>query len=325
MSPPSLPAITTPHLWALRASPNTIDELANAWRRLHDSAVAAQGQVDHAARNVLSAEAWRGDAAEAYDTHRAKLGADTTHAAQAAGEVARALTEIAEALRVNQAALVEERAGLAAVPVIEDGESLTFLPRDSCQAQHVHDAVAAALGYRARVDEVLAVQGAVFAVAQKDLAEISERWKPRTVRVFDLNAFQGGVGNKMWPADDARKGVDAGDIDELGQLILSNDADVVTLQETFKGDMEELEKWLEKTTGEEWDLHFSTASHKPHLGDGIGDGPDLSDDFGNTVLVRRGDVIASSTELPEVPLRENDEKDDVEGRSMEGASIDLAG
>lgn len=315
------PPITTEDLWDLEASPGALEELAEAWRGLQGAAETARDSVDQEARRVFGDAAWEGDTADAYNTHRSKLTGDIGHLAEVAGPIAQALDEIASTLRFNQEALDQERAGLAGIPVTEDADGLTFRPEDDAQARRVNQAITAANDYRARVDEVLAAKKTDLETAKTDMAEIKETWKPRTVRVLDLNIFQGGVGNKPWPYDDAPKGVDHGDIDELGQLILDNGADIATHQEAFQGDMERLEEWLEDHTGDEWDLHFAAASHNMQWDDAVGVEGEYGP-FGNAILVRRGGDIASSEELPEVVLRE-DGYTGPEGRSMEGASIEL--
>lgn len=316
------PPIVTADLWDLEASPATLEESAEAWRGLQTAAETAQDSVDQEARRVFGDAAWEGDTADAYDTHRSKLTGDIGQLAEAAGPIAQALDEIASTLRFNQEALDQERAALAGIPVTENEDGLTFRPQDDDQARRVNQAITAASDYRARVDEVLAAKKTDLETAKADLGDISQTWKPRTVRVLDLNIFQGGKGNKPWPHPDAPMGTDRGDIDELGQLILDNGADVATHQEAFQGDMERLEEWLEDHTGDEWDLHFAAASHNWHHGDGVWDDSG-HEPFGNAILVRRGGDIASSEELPEVVLREDGIVSGPEGRSMEGASIEL--
>ncbi|MGH3930323.1 MAG: hypothetical protein ACRDTF_10145 [Pseudonocardiaceae bacterium] len=304
----------------MKSSPAMLEELTDAWRGLQSAAETAQDTVDLETRRVFSYEAWEGDTA---DAHRSKLTGDIGQFAGLARTMAQALEEVAGTLRFNQDALERERAGLAGIPVTENDDSLTFRPEDDEQARRINEAIAAARDFRERVDHVLVLKKAVFETAEADLRDISETWKPRTVRVLDLNIFQGGKGNKPWPMDDAPKGVDHGDIDELGQLILDNRADVATLQEAFKGDMERLEQWLEDETGEEWDMHFAAASHNTQWDDAVGVEGAYNRPFGNAILVRRGGDIASSEELPEVVLREDGIISGPEGRSMEGTSIEL--
>jgi uncharacterized protein YukE len=325
--------ITTPNLWDLEASPGKVLELAEAWRQLESSAETARDTVDQEAHRVFSDEAWQGDTADRYDSHRSRLTGDVGHLATVAGPIAQALDEIASTLSFNQEALHAERRNLAGIPVTENEDGLTFRPEDDDQAARVHRAIAAARDYRTRVDEVLDAKQTVFENAKAELRDITTTWQPRTIRVLDLNIFQGGVGNKPWPHGDREKGVDPGDIDELGQLILDSGADVATLQEVFRSndagpdDMEMLRRWLEDNTGDEWDLHFAAAKHDYHSTDAVGDLPEYAP-FGNAILVRRGGDIISSEELPEVVLREHEggpiRDSGPEGRNMEGASIQLA-
>jgi uncharacterized protein YukE len=325
--------ITTSNLWELKAHPDKVAELAAAWRTVEANSESARDIVDQEARRVFGDEAWRGETADAYDSHRTKLSGDVGQVATIAGPVAQALEEIAVTLVFNQDALTTVRDGLAGIPVSQNGDDLTFSPQDEQQADRVTLAIAAARDYRSRVDEVLDAKKTAFETARTELREIGATWQPRSVRVLQLNAFMGGVGNSHYPDPDREKGFDPGDVEEFGQLILDSGADVATLQEVFRrsdgslDQMEELRRWLEDETGDTWDLHFAAAKHDYHSTDGMMDVPNY-EPFGNAILVRHGGDVADSSELPEVVLQENSGSPvgggGHEGRNMEGASITLA-
>jgi uncharacterized protein YukE len=327
------PQIRTSNLWDLKASPGKVAELAEAWRALQTNAESARDTVDQEARRVLSDDAWHGDTADAYESHRSKLSGDIGQVATIAGPIAQALEEIANTLTFNQDALTAEWANLAGIPVTENGDELTFSPQNEEQATRVNQAIAAARDYRSRVDEVLDAKKTEFDNAKAELREIGTTWQPRSVRMVTLNAFMGGTGNQPWPNSDREKGFDPGDVDEFGQLILDSGADVATLQEVFRssdGDldqMEELRRWLVDHTGDHWDLHFAAAKHDYHATDSVGDVPNY-EPFGNAILVRHGGDITGSEELDEVVLQEHGGSplgdSGPEGRNMEGAAITLA-
>lgn len=282
--------------------------------------------MDLAAQQVFGNDEWTGDTADAFDSHRVKVTGDAGSVAAWAGSVADALDQLAYTLSFNQGLLDEQRAALSGIRVTYEPE-ITFHPADDTETRTVNDAITAAREIRTHVDEQLVIKEAAFASVRASFDEVAQAWAPRSVRVLNLNIQQGGVGNKPWPFDEAPHGTDRGDIDELGQVILDSGADVATLQETFEGDMGRLRSWLEEETGDTWDLHFAAASDKIQHGDGMWDASDL-EPFGNAILVRHSGDIESSEELPEVTLQEPAVLDQfgrgTEGRSMEGATIQLA-
>jgi endonuclease/exonuclease/phosphatase family metal-dependent hydrolase len=140
------------------------------------------------------------------------------------------------------------------------------------------------------------------------------------VRVFNLNAGE-GYENMSW---DPTEGTDGRDMDDLARIILGTDADVVTLQEIFEGDLGRLKTYLELATGDEWQVHFGAAMHKYQTGEiPFWDGG--FDAFGNAVLVRTGHGIDNTNDLDEVTLAEPGAFGAFggggEGRSMKGAEI----
>lgn len=115
---------------------------------------------------------------------------------------------------------------------------------------------------------------------------------PRTaddLRVMTLNVG-GGHGNAPYESD----GMDPGDVDELAQRIASQDVDVATLQEVWQMDLPELERQLERITGDEWDLHFAEASSKVRSDDDWAGTIFFDQPFGNVIAVRRGDGVTGS-------------------------------
>lgn len=117
----------------------------------------------------------------------------------------------------------------------------------------------------------------------------SDRRPPDELRILNLNAG-GGHGNMIYEPD----GMDPGDVDELARRIADGDADVATLQEVWAMDLPELERQLERLTGDEWDLHFAQASTKVRADDDWGATLYPDQPFGNVVAVRRGDGVIAS-------------------------------
>lgn len=297
--------ISTPDLWDLNASPASLEELAGAWRSLREAASSAQDTVDQAAYRVFADEAWQGDTADTYDGHRRRLTGDVGELAERAGPVVDALEYLAGVLETNQELLHQERARLAEVPVTESGAGLIFRPNDEDQARAVNQAITAAHEIRSRVDEALAAKREDFQSAHTDLGQLSDTWRPRTVRMLNLNIGQ-GHGNV--PLDSS--GTDTGEMDEIAQIIADENADIVTLQEVFQRDLGTLESDLEERTGAEWEVRFEEASRKVQWDDGWFGNDHFNEPFGNAVLVRRGDVIGDVAESDRIKL-------DVEGSEVE--------
>ncbi len=88
--------ISTPNVWELRADPGRIRASARAWRALGDAVQLAQSVVDGEVRSLGTG--WTGNAADAYHEHRGRMvraGADVT---DAASEVGKTLSQIADLL-----------------------------------------------------------------------------------------------------------------------------------------------------------------------------------------------------------------------------------
>lgn len=310
--------ISTPDLWDLHASPSAVQTLADAWERASESAREAADTVERAARNVFSDEAWEGATAEAYDSHRRKFGRDLEEFADKAKAVARGLEELADMLRSGQGNLDNERDRISDVFRIGE-DQLVFFPEDDEQADRVRSAIEAASEIRAGVDEKLEGVRRGFGSVSSELAAIGENWAPRSVRVMDMNIFQGGDGND--PGDP--EGTDPGDIPSLGQRILDEEVDVATFQETFDGSMHELQDWLNEHSppGERWRLDFqpgTTAGQYPGVDE---DEDPIEDEFGVTTLVREGGDVERARALEPTELEEDG---GVEGRQMSGVRLDLA-
>ncbi|MQA86821.1 MAG: hypothetical protein GEV03_19865 [Streptosporangiales bacterium] len=300
-APPTPGSVSTADLWDLQASPASLQELAAAWRSLRDAASSARDTVDQAAYRVFADEGWQGQTADSYDGHRQRVTGDVGKLAERAGPVAEALEYLAEVLRVNQDLLDQERARLADVPSTGSGENLVFHPRDEAQARLVKDAIAATHEIRRRVDQALTAKQADFQSAQTELTALGDAWQQRTARMLNLNVGQ-GYGNAPWDSG----GTDPGDIDEIAQLIADEDADIVTLQEVFGRDLDNLQEELEERTGDQWEVRFEGASSKIQWDDDWQGTFHPNEPFGNAVLVRTGDVIGGVGESDKVRL-------DVEG------------
>lgn len=297
--------VATADVWNLGAAPETIEEVAGAWRGLALTAVAARETVTCVAGEVLATEAWEGDAADAYDDHRRKVSTDLAALARYAESVADALDGAVSVLRNGQELLGQQLLALtSAVPSRREGAQIVFEPADATQASAVRQAIAAANEIRSWVDEELAMKEGSFLSRQGDLDELSEMWTPRTVRVMNLNIGQ-GHGNGL--GDTA--GTDIGDLPRIAEIIDGSDANIVTVQEVFRGDLDALERNLEERTGDEWNIHFGEASTKVQVstndGDGIwGSRVRLNEEFGNAVLVREGDGIETSEMVENIKLDE---------------------
>lgn len=145
------------------------------------------------------------------------------------------------------------------------------------------------------------------------------------LRVMTLNVG-GGWKNELFNSD----GMDPGDVDELARRIAGQDVDVATLQEVWAMDVPELERQLERITGDEWDLHFAQASTKVRCDDDNGGTLHLGQPFGNVVAVRLGDGVARSELVGRQKLDEPGD-DGSDGRvaisvrvfTDDGASVDI--
>jgi hypothetical protein len=280
-------------LWNLHARPATLQEAAGDWRALQLASVSAQGTVNAAAHEVLAGGGWRGDAADAYDEHRTKLTADLGELGAWAGSVADALDAMAGVLASAQDQLDQQWAALTAVvPAARDGKGVAFQPADAAQQTAVTTAITNAQTIRAWVDEELVMKEAAFRSTDADLTTISETWAERTVRLVNLNIGSGNDNNNLGDYP----GVGPEEVDNLASRLAREDADVVTMQEVFSDDLDDLEEELERRTGDEWNVHFGEASEKARYTDPLSwlDPDHISDDFGNAVLVREGEHIAGS-------------------------------
>lgn len=297
--------ITTTDLWDLKADPARLDTLATTWRSLGTKVSTAESLINDAAHTVFSREHWTGDTAESFNDYRKRLTADVERFGKWADNVADLLSYTATVLRVQQGLLDDERGKLGAVPATSDLAGLTFRPRDAEQASLVTAAISTAKEIRRRVDEVLAEKKRDMKFYENQFELIAKEWKPRTVRLLNLNIGQ-GAGNS--PGDSA--GTDSEDISKIAQVIADQDTDIATVQEVFQHDIFDLEEELENRTGDNWDVRFEEASTKYHAND---DWPIIGDiinaPFGNAVLVREGDVIEGTGDSERVKL-------DVEGGSI---------
>ncbi|MGW5688710.1 endonuclease/exonuclease/phosphatase family protein [Nonomuraea sp. NPDC003754] len=326
-TPPS--SISTPDLWDLEASPTQLEQLADAWRSVEKKVSFAENKVDTVVQSVFSKEEWTGETADAFNSYRKRLIGDVELCASCAGNVASVLDRMAAILRTNQSLLDDERKRLSAVPVTETMNGLTFHPKNSEQSGLVTTAVTTAKEIRSRLDERLREQREDLDFYKDQFAALTKQWKPRTVRMLNLNVGQ-GAGNG-WRD---KGGTDPGDIPAMARLIADQNPDIVTLQEVFKKDISpdgkidtvvDLKSELERITGDRWEVRFEEASKKYQASDSI---PILGDyfhqPFGNAVLVREGDVVAGAGDGQKIKLDADGDKvtlpdgtrvDDGEGRS----------
>jgi uncharacterized protein YukE len=286
------------NLFDLKASPTTIEGAAQSWRRLQKATHSAQETTHHASTNVLR-NGWHGKTADAYDHHRRALTRDLDKLVERAGTIATTLDELAEVLRVNQEALLQQRERLAGIPVTGgsplppgvragSGSPLVFQPADAKQQKLVTDAIRAANEIRSHVDQRLVSKHATLVSAQTHLAALAETWQPRSITLLNLNMGQGHANS---PRDTG--GTDHGDIGSIANTIANSRANVVTLQEMMGQDTDDLERELRRRTGQNWKVHFGEASKKVYWGDGyVPRG--FHEPFGNAIAVRTGDAIAGS-------------------------------
>lgn len=136
------------------------------------------------------------------------------------------------------------------------------------------------------------------------------------VRLLNLNV---GMGHGNLPSDP--DGTDIGQMDDIADIIVEQEADVVTLQEVFSQlDIEvevdgernvlELERMLEERTGQEWDLHYARTEDKFQYDDALWGfpGDTALRPFGNAVLVRRGSGVVSSQPVENTDLDGEEEQ-----------------
>ncbi len=286
--------------WDLGADPAGLEGAARAWRAVASLASAAAQTVGDGARSVVGSR-WECEAAEAYDVHQGKLTRDVDVLAEVAEQTATAMDSLAGTLRSVQSQLNELLATLSGIPWSGSPQgTLTFSPTDAEQERRVQEASAAAAQCRALVEEEAALKEAAFAAAAAQLQTLTDRWRPQTVNVVNLNIGSGNDNNRLWGDKD---GVSPGEVDELAELLVAENADIATLQEVFRGDLETLERELEERTGDNWEFHFAEASTKVRF-TGLGDLFDtgVNEPFGNAVFVREGEAISGSSEVAEHKL-----------------------
>jgi endonuclease/exonuclease/phosphatase family metal-dependent hydrolase len=80
---------------------------------------------------------------------------------------------------------------------------------------------------------------------------------------------------------------------EIAQVIADEDVDVVTMQEMFGQDADDLERELRERTGDEWTVYFGEASEKPYWSDGFRP-RGFNEPFGNAIAVRHGGNVETS-------------------------------
>ncbi|HZM82751.1 MAG TPA: WXG100 family type VII secretion target [Candidatus Limnocylindrales bacterium] len=298
--------------WTLEASPSDLHDAADQLRTRATRLTSAQTTVDGAAAGV--AGDWTGDTADVFQEHRAKVTGDLGDTATAISSVADTLSSTADLLTLTQALLDEQWQTISGVPHMRSGHDLRFQPRDDAEAAAVRTAISAAGSIRCSLDEELALKEAALYATRRDFLAIKHTWEPRQLTVINFNIGQGhgnvpagtslaerGV-NIVNPFGDvhfgdAEDGTERAEMDEIADVIHGQGGDVVTLQEVFEEDLDQLEDELEKD-GSEWTVHYTEASGKPHFDDSVVDALDPDDfgshSFGNAVLVREGDVIEGS-------------------------------
>jgi hypothetical protein len=276
----------------LRADPAALRAAAGSVRSLGQGARDAGTIIKEAADQIEAEEAWLGDTASRYQQHRRGLTGDLESLGHEAIGAADVLDEIADLLTYFQAALDEVRATVDGIPStvldipgVPGDPVVVYRPRDETETEAVNDARQQARDLRAALDEALAakegslrrlVEGTHVAsmpyASTPGLRLLAQTWRARTLRHLNLNIGEGD------PTDHR-------DMDEIAGIINSQGANVVTLQEVFKEDLDDLTEHLDG----EWAVYFANADNKFR-----GPSPEnWSEDFGNVVLVRQGDGIES--------------------------------
>ncbi len=333
--------IVVSDVWDLRADPAALESAAEAWRALKSAAQQSDDTVRAAAGRVLAHGSWTGDAADSFGAHRDELVRALGRLAELAGGAAEGLDAAAYLLRTGQSQLDGQFSALSGVvPATRVRKEISFQPADEGQAERVRGAVREANDVRDWVDERLSAWAGTLRRIEGDLATLGEAWpsEQRSIRLLNLNIAR-GAGNVPW--DD--KGTETGELRDIVRIIEQNDANVVTVQEAFHNDIHGgasilerlrahhdtgLVEMLEEATGDDWEAHFTPASHKFNLQGG--DNPfNTPEEFGNAILVRRdGDLIEDTTEIADESLQDDGPLGSInvgeEGRSINGARIELA-
>ena len=322
---PPEPISAPANLFDLDADPARIEQAARGIREMGERAATARGIVHRAADEVFYEGGWTGDTADSFNEHRRRLCNDLDVVAAAATGAAAATAEVAEVLRIGQGRLDDERDRTAGVEVrgtpVIPGEpeqpSLIFVPKDEAEADRVLAAIVAAQEIRGDVDEQLGmragrIRGFLQGGSQYDpshssapsLSTVIDAWKPRDLRVMTYNVGQGYGNTPPYIETDtpSSAGTESHEIPEVGQVIADSDANVVALQEIFKGDAEALVRWLNANTDGEWEMHFERADTKQKFGDQWWDAPSV-EQFGNVVLVRKGGDVGDPTQQEGVMLQ----------------------
>lgn len=290
------PIVTYAQTFDLGADPQALHDAAGAARGLGERALDAYEIVKGAADEVESEGAWRGQTADNYQQHRRTVTADLQWLGSESMGAADTLDEVADLLYFYQAALREERAALDGIRMTESrgmplpddfgGLMVTFHPATEAEATAVSAALVRARELRTELNEDLAlkeaalrrrVDGSAIPVppgyANPGLNTLAQTWRPQ-LRTLNLNIGEGDP-------------TDRGDMDDIAQIINSQDANVVTLQEVYREDLGTLQEHLDG----EWQIYFGKASDKWR-----GPSPEnWGEDFGNAVLVRQGDGIESQS------------------------------
>jgi hypothetical protein len=340
------PIVTSSTTFDLGADPAALERAAEAVRKVGGQALTARNLVDGAAGKIESDNAWDGDTANSFQTHRRRLTADLGVVGDAATRAADALVDIAGILRTGQAMLDDERDNLTGIAVTaspvrspEPGEPavamLTFEPEDPAEYALVSSAIAAAQEIRGDVDEQLGVQAGrlrsvLYGWSQYDpthsgppsLRTVSDQWKPRGVRLLTYNVGE-GYHNEPWFWPGSEEGTDPSDIPDAGRVIANSGADVVALQEMFRGDAERLLAWLNENAGGGWEMHFEHAQDKPQWDSDTNPRDPAAGDFGNVVLVRTGGDVGDPTQQPPVRIQDPVVVGGEEGRVLQNTEVPL--
>lgn len=300
-------------LWDLQASAADLVTLAGVWRSLGTAATTARDAVSPSARALIDDEHWTGDAADAYDTQQAKVCADLGEAGGWGTTVADALDTLAWTVAAGQNTLSEQFMVLTATVATTraaDG-TLTFQPADDAQVALVSDAIAAANETRTAVDEAQASAQRTLDGLREDIDAVQQKWRERSVRLVDLNIGSGH--DNGWPLGD-KLGVGPEEVGDLARLLARERPDVVTLQEVFHRDLDNLRDELEERTGDTWHYEFVEASEKWRVtspmdvvGFLAGGGVGYNDGFGNAVFVRESDDISGLERVDDFQLPPGEE------------------
>jgi Effector protein/RTX calcium-binding nonapeptide repeat (4 copies) len=163
-------------LWQLNASPETVEQAAQAWTKFGQEARdAAQFVSDRAER--LYAEEWAGDVADTYTEHERKLNRDIRSAADLADGIAGELLRTATALTAAQRQLDDSFHEVSSlVTGVSTADGPVFSPQNDQEVNYVEAAMRDAQFIRERLDEQLLDFQVAITRTRSDWTTMAAAW-----------------------------------------------------------------------------------------------------------------------------------------------------